>query len=63
MPLGRGSFPFEANNRKPQPAKSVVPDKHSMDFLLAFLATFNVLILGYDAVKIAGIIVHLAING
>ena len=34
-----------------------------MNFLLAFLATFDVLVWGYNAVKITGIIVHLAING
>lgn len=53
---GGVSFPFEANNRKPRHAKTVLPDRHSMKVLAVFLATFNVLIWGYNAVKIAGFI-------
>jgi hypothetical protein len=44
------------NNQKPQPAKTVLPNKHSMDTLVVFLATFDVLIWGYNAVIIAGTI-------
>jgi hypothetical protein len=44
------------NNRKPQPAKTVLPNKHSVNTLVAFLATLNVLIWGHNVVMIAGII-------
>jgi hypothetical protein len=44
------------NNRKAQLAKTVLPNKHSMNTLVAFLATFNVLIWGHNVVMIAGII-------
>ena len=44
------------NNRKPQPAKTVLPNNHSKNTLVVFLATLNVLIWGYNALIIAGII-------
>jgi hypothetical protein len=44
------------NNRKPQPAKTVLPNKHSMNTLVVFLAALNVLIWGHNVVMIAGII-------
>jgi hypothetical protein len=50
------------NNRKPQPAKTVLPNKHSMNTLIVFLATFNVLIWGHNAVMIAGIIASMLVN-
>jgi hypothetical protein len=51
------------NNRKPQPAKTVLPNRHSMNTLVVFLATFDVLIWGYNAVKSAGIIASIISGG
>ena len=50
------------NNRKPQPAKTVLPNKHSMNTLVAFLAALNVLIWGHNVVMIAGIITSMLVN-
>ena len=63
MPGPGVSFRSRRIIENPSPQKPLYLDKHSMNFLVAFLATFDVLIWGYDAVKIVGIIVHLAING
>ncbi len=50
------------NNRKPQPAKTVLPNKHSMNTLVVFLAALNVLIWGHNVVMIAGIITSMLVN-
>ena len=50
------------NNRKPQPAKTVLPNKHSMNALIVFLAALNVLIWGHNVVMIAGIIASMLVN-
>ena len=50
------------NNRKPQPAKTVLPNKHSMNTLVVFLAALNVLIWGRNVVMIAGIITSMLVN-
>ena len=50
------------NNRKPQPAKTVLPNKHSMNTLVAFLAALNVLIWGRNVVMIAEIITSMLVN-
>ena len=50
------------NNRKPQPAKTVLPNKHSMNTLVVFLAALNVLIWGHNVVMIAGIIGSMLVN-
>ena len=50
------------NNRKPQPAKTVLPNKHSMNTLVVFLAALNVLIWGHNVVMIAGIIASMLVN-
>jgi hypothetical protein len=49
----------------PSPQKPFYPIDTLMNILVVLLATFDVLIWGYNAVKIAGIIwdIHLAING
>jgi hypothetical protein len=49
-------------NRKPQPAKTVLPNKHSMNALIVFLAALNVLIWGHNVVMIAGIIASMLVN-
>jgi hypothetical protein len=61
----RGFFPFEVIseiNRKPQPAKTVLPNKHSMNTLVVLLAALNVLIWGHNVVMIAGIIASMLVN-
>ena len=50
------------NNRKPQPAKTVLPNRHSMNSLVVFLAALNVLIWGHNVVMIAGIIASMLVN-
>ena len=50
------------NNRKPQPAKTVLPNKHSMNALIVFLAALNVLIWGHNVFMIAGIIASMLVN-
>ena len=50
------------NNRKLQPAKTVLPNKHSMNALIVFLAALNVLIWGHNVVMIAGIIASMLVN-
>ena len=50
------------NNRKPQAAKTVLPNKHSMNTLVVFLAALNVLIWGHNFVMITGIITSMLVN-
>ena len=46
------------NNRKPSPQKPFYP----INTLVAFLATFNVLIWGHNVVMIAGVIGSMLVN-
>jgi hypothetical protein len=48
------------NNRKPQPAKTVL---RKIDTLVVFLAAFDVLIWGYNAVIIPGTIGRIISGG
>ena len=50
------------NNRKPQPVKTVLPNKQCMNTLIVFLAALNVLIWGHNVVMIAGIVGSMLVN-